>query len=174
MNKTYLYDLHGGCGKTSLTLNINNNQFNGTFYYDWMGSEEMECNLIGRVSKNTDQLYTLYVDVIIDNKTLQKYTCSSVDILKKNISSVTFRFVDINGVANFDTLDHEFDGMVMGGCSVNKDGTYDAILIACYGEKFGAENYGANKKQKDYDYVDKLCQSMHYIQLRDMSRPFKK
>lgn len=172
MSKQYLYEIGGGCGRTTFKLNIDNDKFNGEFEFNWMGGNNIKCMLEGRVVKNTDRMLTLYTDEIIDVKTTKKYNCATIDIMKKNISSVTFRLFDIVGTTEFDTLDHQFDGMVMGGCDVNKDATYHAVLIACYGERFGAENYGANKDKghKD-DTVDKLCKHMHYLPLRDMSVP---
>ncbi|ARF11727.1 hypothetical protein Klosneuvirus_2_163 [Klosneuvirus KNV1] len=169
MNKTYLYDIHGGCGSTTFKLNINNDTFNGNFRSNWMGGNDknIECKLKGRVVKNTICMYNLYTDEILDVKTLIKHDCKEFDnIHNKDISSVTFRLFDIGGISNFDSLDHEFDGIVMGGCSVNEDATYNAVMTVCYGQRFGAYNYGANKKRKD-DIIDILCKQMRYIPLKD-------
>jgi len=172
MNKSYLYEISGGCGSTKFELNIINDKFNGKYKSHWMGSDDFECKLEGRVVKNTNKMYNLYTDEITDIKTLKKYECKEFDdICKKTISTVTFRLFDIDGTNKFDVLDHEFDGMVMGGCGVNKDATYNAVMIVCYGERFGAYNYGANKRKDDF--VDILCKLMHYIPLRDMSIPIK-
>jgi len=140
-----------------------------------MGNENYEVKLEGRVSKIADNMYNLYTDEITDVKTLTKYNCTETDIRDVKVSSVTFRLFDIGGAVKFDTLDIEFDGIVMGGCNVNEDCTYNAILMVCYGNKFGAYNYGANKDLKKHkpDLIDKVCQHMHYLPLRDMSIPVK-
>lgn len=56
MNKTYLYEIYSGCGRTTLTLNINNDKFTGNYKSHWMGNDNMECKLEGRVNKNTDYI----------------------------------------------------------------------------------------------------------------------
>ncbi len=144
LNSTnYTYKLNCGCGHTYLKLNIDDgNNFYLNIDYKWMGSGTVNDTYTGDVHTYGNMHY-LYTNKYND------HDCTEEGITTKKNTLISFMLIELNQfdkkiLTYFDNLvpinEHfiEYDAMVMGGASLNKDGKYNALLIPNIGENFGA------------------------------------
>lgn len=111
----YIYKLEGGCGITSINLDINDTTFKMEYHNEWMGNynNNKKINIIGKIVKNKNNHKILLCEEI-DNKLME-------EIFEINI-------YDLNIDNEFNKDSKEYEGMIMGGCEVNINCKYNAIL----------------------------------------------
>lgn len=135
-SSAYEMRLHGGCGTTSVKLNIDKDRFVLYCFNHWMGSDKTEFELTGFIKNNSCNMSTLYTECLLD-----KVTNKTIDYKDENLhrdpdSKLALRMIKVGQKIEVDDHDIAFEGMVMGGCDFNRNGTYDVILISCSGKEF--------------------------------------
>ncbi len=145
----YNYQLSCGSGKTVAVLVIEGGVFTFTETRHWMGSDKTVNTYTGFVKKLTDNYYNLYVS------TLNDINYEAKGILNDKISMLTFKLIKFDRLLDIDEQFNEFDGMVMGGASVNTNCQYDTLLTLCVGKDYGAYQPANCDMKKIFTMVSK-------------------
>jgi hypothetical protein len=124
--ESYIYNLKGGCGITEIKLNINDDKtFKIEYYCNWMGmgsSAEKKYVFKGNVVYMTSLYYMLYTTTINDESCTFKYN-------KRDVSRFVFNFYKFDKTFDINEHQNEYEGMFMGGCTVNGNTyKYDSLL----------------------------------------------
>lgn len=122
----YKYQIQGGCGTTTISLQIlDNNTFQIDSYSNWMGSEKSEYKLNGDyINKNNGNFSLLKIIEIRDH--LQTYHL---------VTPIYLEFIKFNKEKiNLDnTNDHIVEGIFMGGINFNNFGdndiNFDSVIL---------------------------------------------
>lgn len=102
----YQYWILGGCGKTELTITIENSRFSMHCFHQWMGCDQkVDTILTGDVIRTSAVIRTLVLE-----------------------NTVTFRLIDLTERVNFDEYDHEAEAVVAGNCDIIPYYTHFLIL----------------------------------------------
>lgn len=132
--ESYFYKLYSGCvdSRIKLDLNLNDKTFVMEIYRGGMANKIIQDNVKGNIMVQNDTYYYLYATSYND------IDCKLKGIINKDNTILSFIFTKLQSDVTIDEHFIEFDGMVMGGCEVNKEAKYNALLIFCIGDKFGA------------------------------------
>jgi len=124
----YIYLLKGGCGCTSINLNldIDNMIFEMNYKSKWMGGNNKNIDCFGKIVKNEKSHKILVIEKINDINLVSKLSIfQDVDY---KVTNAMINIYDLHIDIRFSEWSKELEGMVMGGCNVNEDCTYNSIL----------------------------------------------
>ena len=124
-----LYSVSGGCGSTSLRGTLKDGKFHLKYHSNWMGYEKpIKYSIIGTYVYNAPLTYRLIVGKIEknepgNNKMIFEYIKESI---------MDFIYLDLylfSHSLDFEKGSSEHESIVMGRCKINKDYTYNAVLL---------------------------------------------
>ena len=136
---TFEYCVSGGCGRISIRGYLSNNKFKIEVGKGW---------LIGSYKIKTANLYKLFVSNFNPDS---EDDITLGDITLDKMNKICFDLIILPEPVKFDWGDHEYTQIHLGGCKVNKNCTFNGILLC-------QQHIVDSKLKEKFKIFDKLDQ----------------